>query len=167
MEGNDFLTKVADKIRQAEEDKWVVPDKMRFIPIANVAKDEELKQNLAELAKKLGVDAVVMIQVDIAYKKGMSFASATPLLKSGQKLKPMISSAMVAVSKEGKAVVKTALIEPGGGTRYKGEKVWATVKNGRILLAHETGKVVSGFNAGIEIAAAGLKEELAKALSKK
>jgi len=63
--------------------EWVVPPGMERIPFESVAKTgsrkvvngkevhEEARENVAKLCQALNVDAVAIIQIDMAYKTGM------------------------------------------------------------------------------------------------
>lgn len=175
--GKGFIYGLLDSIRKAEENKWAVPDKMRFIPISSVVKAgnvrtygnvkdplAEMRKNLGELCKELKVDGVAIIELDMAYKTGMKFGGG--LLGSGTKIKPNISSAMVVITKDGNVAAKTPLIAKGAGTRYKAKGAFLKIEEGTVTLRQKDGKGIQAYNAAVEKSAVGLKETLVKAFSK-
>ncbi|MFC2091519.1 hypothetical protein ACFLTD_01965 [Elusimicrobiota bacterium] len=176
-DGKGFMHGLLDTIRKAEENKWAVPDKMRYIPISSVVKAgnvhtygnvkdplAEMRKNLGELCKELKVDAVAIIELDMAYKTGMQFGGG--ILGSGTKIKPNISSAMVVITKDGEVAVKSPLIAKGGGTRYKAKGAFLKIEEGTVTLRQKDGKGVQAFNAAVEQSAIGLKESIVTAFSK-
>lgn len=77
-------------------------------------------EDLAELAKALNVDAVLVIELDIAYDEGGAFS----LFKD----EVTISSAIYGVDTQGEFVIKSQDVQPGGGKRFEGDEKVKHVK---------------------------------------
>lgn len=77
-------------------------------------------EDLAELAKSLNVDAVLVIELDIAYDLGGAFS----LFKD----EVTISSAIYGVDTQGEFVIKSQPVKPGSGKRFTGDEKVKHVK---------------------------------------
>ena len=162
------LIKLASTFKSAD---WFIAPRMIFVPIESVAQSgthiysgdaedpkEGMKKALAGLCKKLGVDAVAILEFDMGYKKpGMSFK-----LIGVDPATPNISTALVMVTSKGEIAVNTGLVVKGQGNRFTGEKVG--MLNKEYVTLNE--KVVSSYCVALEKSAINMKEQIEKAYSK-
>jgi hypothetical protein len=124
---------------------------------------EEARKKLGQLAKDLGVDGVVIIEIDFGYEPVfLSGMKGTGLL-SGIRApaKPSVSSSMVIISKDGAIAAQSPAVVKGGGTRYAGDKV-NMIHQGKVDLKDKDGASVKEAARTIGLSAAGLKAKLLK-----
>ncbi|OGS19799.1 MAG: hypothetical protein A2252_02710 [Elusimicrobia bacterium RIFOXYA2_FULL_39_19] len=164
------LVKIAQKLKSAD---WYVAPNMIHIPVDTVAgnpnqhtyyagdaKDpkEDMRKELAQLCKALGVDAVAMLEFDMAYKKpaiNLTLLGADPAI-------PNMSVSLVMVTKNGDLAVNTGPVVKGQGTRYEGDKVGMLNKEYVDLNA----KAVNAYCQAIDNSAADMKKRILSAFSK-
>jgi hypothetical protein len=154
---------------------FVSPPGMHQIHYADVAKTgtttyvdgkevhEEARKKLGQLAKDLGVDGVVIIEIDFGYEPVfLSGMKGTGLL-SGIRApaKPSVSSSMVIITKDGAIAAQSPAVVKGGGTRYAGDKV-NMIHQGKVDLKDKDGASVKEAARTIGYSAAGLKAKLLK-----
>jgi len=159
---------------------FISPPEMHQIHYADVAKTgtttyvdgkeihEEARKKLGQLAKDLGVDGVVIIEIDFGYEPVfLSGMKGTGLL-SGIRApaKPSVSSSMVIITKDGAIGAQSPAVVKGGGTRYTGDKV-DMIHQGKVDLKDKDGSSVKEAARTIGLSAAGLKAKILKEFESK
>ncbi|MEW6517672.1 MAG: hypothetical protein AB1439_12300 [candidate division FCPU426 bacterium] len=171
----DFLS----ALRKAATASWVTPPGMPYIPASSVThgnksvtimgqKDPvvEGQEKLAALCKDLNVDAVAVIGLDLAYKKGwLSGMSGTGIFSGvlGQAT-PVVACEMVVVTRNGQIAVETPLFSQGGGKHEEGPGA-PMLKKGRPYLKDSKQEAVNAYAKAITKSAAVLRDVLVKELS--
>jgi hypothetical protein len=173
----NLIGSVGKKLAMTE---WVVPPGMERIPFESVAKTgsrkvvngkevhEEARAKVAQLCQALNVDAVAIVQIDLAYKKGMLSGMSGTGLFSGVlgRATPNVSAAMVMINKDGKIVAQTSPIARGGGTRFESDGAAPMLKKGVVYLKDKKGKAVHAYDEAVEKSAVALKEKITKEFAK-
>jgi hypothetical protein len=118
----------------------------------------EFRKQLVDLCKSLNVDALAIVQLDMAYKK--PFLSIN--LGGGDPAAPRIASSLFMVNKDGEVAVNTGLLGRGEGEYAEGDNA-PMLRGGSV---HLTDKSVSSYCATIDKTCADMKKKLAKAYSK-
>ncbi len=118
----------------------------------------EFRKELANLCKSLNVDALAIVQLDMAYKK--AFISIN--LGEGDAAAPRVASSLVVVNKDGEVAVNTGLFGRGEGKYVDGSNAPMLRKG----FVHLTDKSVSSYCGAIDKSCAAMKKELEKAFSK-
>jgi len=154
---------------------FVAPPGMHLIPFADAARSgsttvvdgkeihEEARKKLGQMAKDLGVDGVVVIEIDFGYEPVfLSGMKGTGLL-SGIRApaKPSVSTAILIVTQDGTIAAQSPAIVKGQGTRYAGEKV-PMIHSGKVDLKDDEGKSIKGAADTILMAAQGLIARILK-----
>ncbi|MDH5231044.1 MAG: hypothetical protein OEY38_13350 [Gammaproteobacteria bacterium] len=169
-----FLNKMAGT-------KWAVPPEMAHFPFEVVAKTNQKtytnvngkmvdaktvsRERLAKLSQELGVDAVGIIHVDLAFEKGMLDVEL-PLKRA--KAMPKVSSEMVVINSKGEIAMQTGRIVRGKGKRFEASEKAPMIQGGRVEFAGKDGQeTIKAFSEAIEKSAHGLKSEIEKELGKK
>jgi hypothetical protein len=119
---------------------------------------KESAAGLAGLAEGLGLDAVAVVELDMAYRLGSS-----DLITGYRSGRPDVASAAVVVTKDGAVAVKTTHTS----VRRSGPEAPMVRKKGRLLTVDmdNAGQVVDSFNRAVDASAAAFGQELAKELS--
>lgn len=171
----DFL----NAVRKAATASWVTPPGMPYIPAKSVThggqsvtimgrKDPvvEGQEKLAALCKDLNVDAVAVIGLDLAYKKGwLSGMSGTGIFSGVLGVAtPMVACEMVVITKNGQIAVETPLFSQGGGQYVEGPGA-PMLKKGYPYLKDSKREAVNAYGQAITKSAAGLRATLTKELS--
>jgi hypothetical protein len=182
MEDKDMgavMAKIKSTLMKVGTAEWVMPPGLHYIPFSSVAKTgsktyvngkevhEEARKKMAALCRDLGVDGVVIIHVDLAYKSGMLSGMRGTGIFSGVlgRATPSVSTAMVVITKDGRIAAQTSAVTRGGGRRYESDAA-PMLKKGVVYLKDKKGKAVHQYNVAVEKSAAGLKEKILKELSK-
>jgi len=118
----------------------------------------EFRSQLAQLCNDLGVDAVAIIQLDMAYK----FPWLSITFNDVRHAVPQVSSTLIVVNKNGEVAVNTGLYDRGKGDYSKGESV-PLLRRKQLFL---NDKSVSSYCVAIDKDGNNLKKTLAKAFSK-
>lgn len=154
---------------------WTLPAGMQYIPISSVAESgthyyygqakdskETYRQRLAALCQALNVDGVALVEVDAGYRFNklakVTFGSTTRAV-------PSVTAALVVVNKKGEVAVNTGFIKPTFSDRYEGDTV-GMVRSDKPFLVHPQNKIVASYAKALGESAQGMREKLAKALSK-
>lgn len=171
-----FMGKLINAFAKFGMGQWDTPEGIIYIPIESVVErgsktvylgkdkkspEEEAREKLASLAQELGVDAVAILKLDVAYEfPKIKFTG--PFGKSNAKAN--VTYDMVAVSKEGGIVIDTK----GDAGRFKSPNNVAMVdsKTQKGGYYHSKGKTVEQVNLALQEAAADLKERIEKELEK-
>lgn len=171
----DFL----NALRKASTASWVTPPGMPYIPTSSLThgnqsvtimgqKDpvETAKEKLAVLCKDLNVDGVVVIGLDLAFKKGwLSGMSGTGIFGGIlAPATPMAAYDMIMVTKGGQIAVETPLLSQGGGQFLEGPDA-AMLRQGKPYLKDSKQEAVRAYERAIQRNASALKETLLKELS--
>lgn len=128
------------------------------------AKDprEQYRKVLADLAKALKVDAVAIVQMDMAYR----FGKLGKLTVMGEtKAIPVVATRVVAVTKNGELAVNTDGVSGGGGKRYEGPST-SLLEKGYIDLRDKNDRRVNAYNEAVSKAADGMQQTLTTAFAK-
>jgi len=118
----------------------------------------EFRRELANLCTSLNVDALAIVQLDMAYKK--PFLSIN--LGGGDPAAPRVASSIVVVNKDGEVAVNTGLFGRGEGEYVDGDNA-PMLRGGSV---HLTDKSVSSYCDAIDKNCAAMKKKLEKAFSK-
>ncbi len=146
--------------------EWVTPPGYHRIPIESVIDGdrviEEGARAMSELARELEVDAVAILELDMAYR----FNRFAKITFFGTTLAvPTVSHSLVVVNRRGQVAVNTGPVVRGGGERYEGDTV-GMVKHEDLVLKHKNDKAVHSYNLAISDAAEALREQLEGALKR-
>jgi hypothetical protein len=173
--GNKATNAITNGLMAISTADWVVPQGQQVIPLDNVAPQENryvngergeapTLRNLGELCTKLGVDAVVVAEVNLAYKSTfLSNTSGTGLFANVRgKAKPVVQINVAVVNQKGELVMKS---NRGWGS-FEGKEV-PMMFHGEVDLKDDKGECVKGYNATIDTAVDGLKAQITKALGGK
>jgi hypothetical protein len=120
---------------------------------------EEMRQALAGLCRDLNVDAVAVIEFDMAYRKilfNLDFIGGIPAI-------PSVSAALVLVDRNGEIVVNSGLITKGQGRRFEGTTV-SMLNRGTVRLNDAS---IAAYCRALDKSADDMKRRLTKALGKK
>jgi hypothetical protein len=118
----------------------------------------EFRAEMGKLCQSLGVDAVAIVQLDMAYKKpflSLKLIGADP---AG----PRVASSLVVINKDGEVAVNTGLFERGEGEYAEGDNA-PMLRKGEVFLSD---KSVNSYCQAIEKSCEAMKKTLAKAFSK-
>jgi hypothetical protein len=126
-----------------------------FISIAG-AKDPRLA--LASLCAELNVDAVAILELDMAYRKLIDGAD----IISGIPAVPSVSRALVLIDKNGVVAVNSGCITKGQGTRFEGKSVTMLQQN-QVRLDE---KSIASYQQALDKSADDLKKRLTAEFSK-
>lgn len=118
----------------------------------------EFRGELAKLCTSLGVDAVAIVQLDMAYKKPFIGIS----LGEGYPAAPRVASTLIVVNKDGEVAVNTGLYGRGEGEYSEGDNA-PMLRGGSVIL---NDKSTSSFCATIDKSCAAMKKNMEKAFSK-
>ncbi|MFH1283023.1 MAG: hypothetical protein ABII27_05105 [bacterium] len=181
QDDQSFMGEILKVFKNAEAEKWVTPVGMPRIPADNLTygkgkkvvikgrKDpvKDLIEKLAELCKELQVDAVAVIGLDLAYKKGMlSSMSGTGLLSGVRgKATPAVASEIIIVSKNAKIAVETKLISQG--VEYSTSNSAPMMLKGKPDLKDSAGKSLEAYYKAVLKSAELIKGNIEKELNKK
>ena len=157
---------VSAYLNHRESVLWVTPPGYHRIPIESVIADGRVSEDgaraLSELARELDVDAVAILELDMAYR----FNRFSKITFFGTTLAvPSVSHSLVVVNRRGEVAVNTGPVERGGGERYEGDTV-GMVKGDALVLKHKNDKAVHSYNLAIGESAEGLRKQLERALSR-
>ncbi len=171
----DFL----NALRKAKAASWVTPPGMPYIPMTSLTygnqsvtimgqKDpvEAGRENMAALCKDLNVDAVAVIGLDLAYKKGwLSGMSGTGIFGGILGIAtPVVAYEMIMVTKDGQLAVETPMFSQGGGEYVEGPGA-PMLKQGRPYLKDSKQEAVQAYVQALQKSASALKTVLVKELS--
>jgi hypothetical protein len=118
----------------------------------------EFRSQLAQLCNDLGVDAVAIVQLDMAYK----FPWFSITIGDTRYASPLVSSTLIIVNKNGDVAVNTGLNDRGQGEYSKGKNV-GLLRSKQLFL---NDKSVSSYCVAIDNDCNNMKKALAKAFSK-
>lgn len=175
----DFLSALG----KAATSTWVTPPGMPYIPASSLtqgsssytvyagdAKDPvvEAKTNLASLCKDLNVDAVAVIGLDLAYKKGwLSGMSGTGIFSGVLgSATPSVRAEMVVVTKDAQIAVETPLLGQGSSFPYSEGKEAPMLKKGEPYLKDSKKEAINSYADAIAKSAISLKDMIIKELEK-
>ena len=158
---------VSAYLNQRESVLWVTPPGFHRIPIESVVEGDRVSEDgaraLSDLARKLGVDAVALLELDMAYR----FNRFTKITFFGTTFAvPTVSHRLVVVNRRGEVAVNTSPVERGGGDRYEGDTV-GMVKKDQLILKHKNDKAVHSYNLALGESSRALSKDLERALSKR
>jgi hypothetical protein len=144
----------------------VVGQKGRKVLVNGEDPTEAVRSRLAQLAQDLDVDAVAVVDVDVAYKTGSMVISGTGLFAGIRaKARPSISSAAVIVTRDGEVALQTPHIQRGKGDRYEASGT-PMLRQGRVDLTGDKGaESIIAISEAVQIAAGGLVEQIENELS--
>ncbi len=169
-------------LEEAAKERWVTPPDMPYIPVSSLSGGsvkkvtvvdgkkvdpiQDARDKMAQLCKELGVDAVAVIGLDLAYKTGMLSGMKGTGLFSGVRGKatPMVASEIVLVTKEGKLAVESSLLSQGGGTYYNSGSA-PMMLQGKPDLKDGKGECVEVYDQAVKMSAEGLRAEIEKELN--
>jgi hypothetical protein len=164
------LASIGAAIKSAD---WYTPPNMIHIPADMVVEDAgkhttyfgktkdpraEFRKELANLCKSLNVDALAIVQLDMAYKK--AFISIN--LGEGSAAAPRVASSVFVVNKDGEVAVNTGLFGKGEGEYVEGDN--APMIRGDMV--HLNDKSVSSYCGAIDKAGSAMRKKLEKAFAK-
>lgn len=162
-EDSSGLLKAAADLRKMQ---WCVAPGMPRVPADSIkpgkfisiggAQDPRLA--LAALCRDLNVDAVAVLEFDMAFKKLITGAD----LFSGIPAVPSVSAALVLVNKDGEVAASSGQIEKGKGRRFEGKKA-NMLQQDHVRFDD---KSVAVFKEAIDKAADDVKKRLEKDFSK-
>jgi len=127
---------------------------------------KEPRETLGALCRELGVDAVAVVEVSLAYKTGWLSGMRGTGLFSGVhgRAKPSVASSLVAVMQDGRIALQTEDVTRQD--RYVSENAPMLLK-GRVDLKGDSGQEsIVQFNAAVKASAAAMKQAIAKELAK-
>ncbi len=170
VKGN--LGKLLGLMNEAAMAEYVAPEGMIVIPVSRVvdqgsvgfygdARDpkEEMRQQLAKLAQDLGVDAVAVVQLDVAYKRGWFIVNGM------RRAAGNVAAAAVIITKEGKIALQTDFGGRGGGKRFEGDTLrMVSDEDGKV--GFENPEVVESFNSAVSQAAKHLQQQVIEEFAK-
>jgi hypothetical protein len=162
------LIQVSSTLNEAE---WFTARDMVRIPmesltggikVINIGQDmdplADIRVTLGKLCEKLNVDAVAILEFDMAFKRppiSINFLSDAPAA-------PSISSALVLVDRNGEVIVNSGVITKGQGKRFEGTNVGMLRQD----YVHLDDKNMDSFRLAIDRSADDMKQRFSKALSK-
>lgn len=158
---------VSAYLNHRESIEWVTPPGYHRIPIESVIDGERIREDgaraMSKLARELDVDAVAILELDMAYRYNrfakISFFGTTFAV-------PTVSHSLVVVNRRGEVAVNTGAIVRGGGERFEGDTV-GMVKDDALVLNHSTDEAVHSYNLAIAEAAEALREVLEDELGRR
>lgn len=169
-----------EAIQKAVEAQWVTPPGMPYIPASCVthgrgmkvvvkgSKDPVLaaREKMAEICKELDVDAVALIGLDLAYKKGwLSGMRGTGLLGEIRgKATPAVASEIIVVTKDAEIAVESPLVEKQA--KYYKSYSAPMMLEGRPDIKDSKGKSVEAYNQAVKNSAQALNEKINQEFSK-
>jgi hypothetical protein len=140
---------------------------MIHIPVEKVAgnvkaitltKEPDMRKMLADLCKDLDVDAVAILEFDMAFKKllsGLDFIGGLPAI-------PSISSTLVLVNRDGEVAINSGSITRGKGKRFEGKSV-GMLEQSHVRLNN---KSIDSYRLAIDKSADSIKQRMEKDFSK-
>lgn len=158
------LQKVAATLDDAE---WYTAKDMVRIPVESVSGggkfvslngEPDTRLALAQLCKDLNVDAVAILEFDMAFKKtvfNLDFFGGIPAV-------PSVSSALVLVNKDGEVAANSGPIVKGQGRRFDGKTV-GMLHQDRVQLSE---KSINSYRLAIDKSADDLQKRLIKEYGK-
>jgi hypothetical protein len=171
---------IANLLQAAAVSDWVVPEGMGTIPLAVVAPSgnsksvtfvngkkvasptEQTRAALGQLCADLGVDAVVIAQVKLAYKKPFIAVTSGGFLGFGEERttrKPVVETDVAVIDAKGKLV----LVTKEGWKQFEGDAAPMLLKN-QVDLADKKGESIKSYNDTIDASIQELSANIAKAL---
>lgn len=155
-------------VSKAQDLEWIAAPGMARVPAAgaassgkfiSVAGTKDIRHVLAKLCKDLNVDAVAVLELDMAFNKLITGAD----LFGGIPAVPNIASSLVLVNKNGEVSVNSGLITKGQGRRFEGKSVNMLERD--VVLLND--KSIAAYNATIDKSADDMKARLLKSFSAK
>lgn len=172
------MGKFFSSINKVSRARWISPENMMHIPAEMLThgkgktvktsgkKDpiEYAKEKMAELSKELGVDGVVVIGLDLAYKKSSpSKIKALDIIKTVKDTaEPNVAFEVIMVTKDAVLAIESPLLSKRGSGYYSTSKP-LTMRLGFPYLKDD--KSVDAYKRAIEKSAEGLRKKITKELS--
>ena len=160
-------SKLAQTSSVLNESEWYTAKGMVHIPINKVVfngtlvfdgNKQDMRKELAGLCKDLNVDAVAILEFDMAFKKtllNLDFIGGIPAI-------PSISAALVLVNRNGEIAANSGTITKGQGRRFEGKNVGMLKQNNVIL----DSKSIDSYFLAIDKSADDIKKRMEKDFSK-
>lgn len=132
--GNRTLASIGEFAQKIDQAKFNTPPKMWAIRLDGTNNNRaELEQGLAQLCRKLGVDAVAVVNLDLAYEAGFFSVAGTGASHAS------VASSVKILNKDGKYAVVFPDLQPAAGKRYD-SNTGITMIGGRISMSGDTEK---------------------------
>jgi hypothetical protein len=179
-EGSKVANAIENALNAAATSDWVVPQGMAPIAYESVVPDnngsvtihvvngknvgsdaDQTRAALGKLCAALGVDAVVVAQVKLSYKKTfLSSLTGSSLFGVVRGIaKPVVETDIAAVDANGKLIMKS---RPAWKV-FEGDGAPMMVDR-KVNLNDDKGECIAKYNATVDASVKALKEEIAKAL---
>lgn len=151
------LSKAIDFAVRLQQAKYNTPPKMWAIQLSEKDRNSAQVEKLAKLCAKLGVDAVAVVDLDLAYEAGFFSIGGNGAAKAS------VASSVKVLNRDGKFAVVFPDIAPAAGTRFTSERP-VTMIGGKLLMM---GEVEKAFHEAIDKAALNTIEVIKEGLAKK
>jgi hypothetical protein len=172
--GSELVDKMASNMAAQDNAAWGAPQGMKVISYDQVVPtstnysngertETRLLKKLGTLCGPLGVDAVAVAQLYLAYEPSTFtiIMNGDPADKGRGYATPVVLVNLVLINKDGEAVLKS----DQGWDRFTGEKI-PMLNDGKVDFGDAKGKTLSEFKSVIDAGVTAMKVKARKALSK-